>query len=453
MVRLKKVGDQVIVIVGASSGIGLATARMAAKQGARLVLAARSENALRELVTEIHGAGGDAIYVVADVTHEEDIQRIADTAIQNYGGFDTWINDVGVGMYGKITDIPISDMRSLFETNVWGMVSGSQIAVRHLRQRGGALINLGSTVSERAIPLQGVYSATKHAIKAFTDALRMELESEGAPISVTLIKPGPIDTPFPINAKNYLGVEPKHVPPVYAPNTVAEAILHAAEHPIRDIYVGSGALVNAMANNTPGLADQLGKGVFMPGTMTDKPAPMTNSLDTPTEHLAERGNYPGKVNETSLYTEAVLHPMLAGAIAVGIGAVGAALLHGAKNGTLSNLAKQGADLIGQATGKTAAPKTDDALPSTVALPGLTPGDTLSVAPNATVTAAPAMTEVVQEVPKTSATVPTSFAAATTAATTTTDTTKSAALGDVTFVAVADSSGVHYTPGQGAAKTA
>src|SRR2546423_1040693 len=120
-VQLKKLNEQVLVITGASSGIGLATARMAAERGARLVLAARSEEALQQLTDEIARAGGEAIYVVADVGREEDVRRIAEAAHARFDGFDTWINNAGVSVYGKMLDVPIEDLRRLFETNFWGV--------------------------------------------------------------------------------------------------------------------------------------------------------------------------------------------------------------------------------------------------------------------------------------------------------------------------------------------
>src|SRR5687767_3740806 len=141
-------------------------------------------------------------------------------------------------MYGRIMDLSIEDMRRQMDINYWGQVYGSRTAVKHLRERGGALINIGSALSDRAIPLQGNYCAAKHALKAFTDALRMELEEEGVPISVTLVKPASIDTPFFEKAKTYLGVEPQPVPPVYAPEVVSNVILAAAERPMRELIAG-----------------------------------------------------------------------------------------------------------------------------------------------------------------------------------------------------------------------
>ncbi|MBA2502827.1 MAG: SDR family oxidoreductase [Pyrinomonadaceae bacterium] len=347
-VKLKKLSKQIIVITGASSGIGLATARMATKRGARLVLAARSEGALHQLTDEITRAGGKAVYLVADVSKQENVRAIAQKAHEAFGGFDTWINNAGTGMYGKLEDVAIEDMRKLYETNVWGLIYGSLEAVKHLKRRGGALINVGSTVSERAIPLQGVYSSSKHAVKGFTDALRMELEHDGAPVSVSLVKPGAIDTPFPLNAKNYLKTLPQHVPPVYAAGVVAEAILYCAETPVRDVFAGGGGKGNAlMGQYAPRLADKYMESMVISGTKSDKPPRPReqNGLDRPSENLSERGDYEGHVAKSSLYTKASLHPVATAALVAGAGLAVAAMLRpvlsdGARRRKI-NLGRQG----------------------------------------------------------------------------------------------------------------
>ena len=262
---LKKLKDQVVVITGATSGIGLVTARMAAQRGACMVLAARNETALQKLIMEDVFRGRSAVYVRADVANLEDVKRIAEKAVEAFGRIDTWINNAGVSIYGRIMEVSEDDNRRLFETNYWGVVNGSKTAVENLRENGGALINIGSTLSDRAIPLQGHYCASKHAVKGFTDALRMEIEEEELPISATLIKPAAIDTPYKLHAKNYLGVMPENPPPVYAPETVAEAILYCAEHPTRDVFVGGGGkALSLMGNYAPETTDKV-----MEATMFD----------------------------------------------------------------------------------------------------------------------------------------------------------------------------------------
>jgi short-subunit dehydrogenase len=322
-IQLKDLDKQVIVITGASSGIGLATARMAAKRGAKVVLAARSGDALQQLANEIRAAGGSAVSVEADVGVETDVRKIAAAAEREFGGFDTWVNNAGASVYGESTEVPLDDMRRVFDTNFWGVVYGSRVAVETLRSRGGALINVGSQVSDVAAPLQGIYSASKHAVKGWTDALRVELEQGGAPVSVTLIKPGPIDTPYTVHAENYLEDQPKHVAPVYTPESVAKAILHAAETPVRDLFVGSGAKVSsALGHWAPRTMDKVFGRIISSGTHSGKPRRGRSALHTAGGELEERGDYPG-LARPSLYTRLSMHPFIAGAaiaaLSVGFG--------------------------------------------------------------------------------------------------------------------------------------
>jgi short-subunit dehydrogenase len=258
-VSLKPLDQQVIVITGASSGIGLATAESAAKQGAKLVLAARSAQTLQQIVQQINSNGGQAIHVVADVGDRAQVEKIAQAAIQKFGRIDTWINDAGVSIYGRLDEVSEKDNRRLFDTNFWGVVNGSLVALPHLLKQGGALINVGSEVSDAVVPLQGMYSASKHAVKGFTDALRVEIEEvDKAPVSITLIQPTAVDTPYPQHAKNYMAQEPQLPTPMIEPEKVAEAILKAAVKPERDIKVGSMSKLNTTISKVaPSLGDKM----------------------------------------------------------------------------------------------------------------------------------------------------------------------------------------------------
>ena len=207
--RLKRLSDQVIVITGATSGIGLTTARMAAARGAKVVLAARGEEALEQLEQQLRERGAEALAVPTDVGKKDEVHALAQAAIKRFGRIDTWINNAGISIFGRAEEVTEEDNHRLFQTNFWGVVNGSLEAVKHLRKDGGALINLGSELSEVAVPLQGMYAASKHAVKGYTDALRMELEHDKLPIAVTLIKPAAIDTMFSVHARNYMDVEPK----------------------------------------------------------------------------------------------------------------------------------------------------------------------------------------------------------------------------------------------------
>ena len=313
----KPLHEQTIVITGASSGIGLATARAAAAQGANVVLASRNASALEAITSEINASrSGSAVYVMGDVARRDDLQRVADTALSRFGGFDTWVNNAGVTIYGRLEEVSDADFERLFQTNFWGVVRGSLIAVKHLKKRGGALINIGSVLSDSSIALQGMYSASKHAVKGFTNALRMELEAESAPVSVTLIKPGAIDTPYTRHAKNYMREEPKHVPPVYAPEEVSRAILYAATHAKRDIYVGSSAKAMSVINRfAPRVMDRIGGSPMIKQQKREEPARNPEgSLYQAGFGGEERGDQPGHVMERSFYTRSSLHPLLTGAV-------------------------------------------------------------------------------------------------------------------------------------------
>lgn len=317
-VKLKKLNEQVVVITGATSGIGLATAREAARRGAKLVLVARNGDALGQLASELRAQGKQALPVVADVGDLEEVRNVAASAIDYFGGFDTWINNAGVSIFGRYEEVPLEDQRKLFDTNFWGVVHGSLVAVECLKRKGGALINIGSELSDVAVPLQGMYSASKHAVKGFTDSLRVELEHDKAPVSVTLIKPAGIDTMFIAHAKNYMDVEPRLPPPVYAPKVAADAILHAAEHPIRDIYVGGAARIGAAsAHYAPRLVDKVMSFVMFGQQRTTQPASNRshNSLYAPTQDMQEQHIRDRHVFSSSLYTKAVTNPV-AGTLAM-----------------------------------------------------------------------------------------------------------------------------------------
>ena len=330
-VTLKPIREQVMVITGASSGIGLTTARMAARRGARIVAVARNDDALRQLIAELTSQGHDAIHVAADVASDDDMRHVAHAAIERFGRIDTWVNNAGVSIFGRSEDVTLDDQRRLFDTNFWGVVNGSLAALPYLRGRGGALINLGSEVSEVAIPLQGIYSASKHAVKGYTDALRIELEAERVPVSVTLIRPAAIDTMFVVHAKNYMDVRPKLPPPVYAPEVVADAILFAAEHPRRDIYVGAASrLMKAGAHHTPRLLDRYLARFGIPQQRSSVPVDgnQEGSLHAPGQDLQEREGAPGHVVESSLYTRSSLHARAMSTAVMALGLFTAALWYG-----------------------------------------------------------------------------------------------------------------------------
>jgi short-subunit dehydrogenase len=326
--QLKKIEDQVIVITGASSGIGLTTARMAAQRGAKVVFCARNEEALLEIERELQAQGYRAHAVRADVANPAEVERLAERAVATFGRIDTWVNNAAVAIYGELLDVSLEDQRQLFEIDFWGVVHGSRVAVQRMRDSGGALINVGSVLSDIAFPLQGIYSAAKHAVQGYTDALRVELAHDKIPVSVTLIKPAAINTPYPQHAKNYLEKEPKNAPPYYAPETVAEAILHAASHSEHELFVGgAGKMFSAGQKLAPGLMDRLLSGtMFSSQKQAEDARPRRDNLYGPGEDRRERGEGELYTFERSAYTRASRSSAMAVMLMVGVAVLGATLL-------------------------------------------------------------------------------------------------------------------------------
>ncbi|WP_208559422.1 SDR family oxidoreductase [Marinilactibacillus kalidii] len=323
--KLKKLKNQVMVITGATSGIGLVTARMAAEQGVKLVLVARNEEALNILKKELKVRGAESIYVVADVSKEEDVDRIADAAIEAFGGFDTWVNNAAVSIYGYAAEIPVKDMRRLFDVNFWGTVYGTRKAVAHYKEKeqAGSIINMGSVVGNRAFPVQSAYSASKHAIRGFTDAVRMELEKEQAPVVLSQIHPARVDTPYTDHATSYIDKKPTHKGIVYPPESVAEAILYVAEHPKRDMYVGTQSKFFSIFGMVyPRMTDKIMElNTFQTNYDENQaaPEPSAGNLYEPREDLYERGTNQGWHRPKSLMVKAKKHPGLSTAALVTVG--------------------------------------------------------------------------------------------------------------------------------------
>jgi NAD(P)-dependent dehydrogenase (short-subunit alcohol dehydrogenase family) len=332
-VKLKPLERQVVVITGASSGIGLATARMAVERGAKVVLAARGEVALRTEAEKMNAGGRNvASYFVVDTANREEVDALARHAVQTFGRIDTWVNNAAAPLYGEITKTSLEDHRRIFDVNYWGVVHGSLAAVEHMTE-GGAIINLGSILSEIPIPLQGPYVASKHAVKGFTDTLRIELKSQNLPIAVSLIKPAAIDTPYPDHARLYIEEAPVTPPPRYAPELVARSILHCAEHETREIYVGgAGRIMVAVQKLLPDFYDWSARNAGYSAQKTSLPASAfparRDNLYEPKADGSERGRASdGSARETSLYTELQLQSWLSNAVmAAALVGAGLALL-------------------------------------------------------------------------------------------------------------------------------
>ena len=332
---LKPLSEQTIVITGASSGIGLVTARRAAKSGAAVIAAARNEEALRTLVDEIRDAGGRAAFVICDVGNEADVARIVDVAVAEFGGFDTWVNNAGISIFGRLWDVPMPEWHRMFDTVYWGTVYGSLAAVRHFRDadKPGAIVNIGSFFGDKAPAVQSTYASAKFALHGFTGSLRQEVEHEGWPVSVSLIHPGRIDTPYNEHAGNFMPMQPVHRGMIYPPEAVAEAILWCAAHPKRDMFVGSQAKFAAVLGAVaPRFTDRVMEKLMY---TSQQSRTRKASGDHPRALFEagygghERGTHePHLMRGGSLYVKATKRPTVTVAVMLGGGALAWRLLRG-----------------------------------------------------------------------------------------------------------------------------
>ena len=293
-VTLKPLSEQVVVVFGASSGIGRVTALEAVRRGAHVVGAARDGQALASLVGAADEIRPGRIAIgTADAANFSEVARIADITITRFGRIDTWAHVAGVGQWGRFTEMLPEEFKRLIEVDLLGPVYGAMAALQHMRERGGAYIAVSSETARRAFPLMSAYSAAKHGVDGFVEALRAELEHDGVPVSVTEIMPGSIRTPFFENARSLLGVRGSGPPPVYSPEKVADAILDAAEHPRREVVVGGAAKLQlAMQKMSPRLVDSMARSrlAVRSEESTEPKAPGDDALfDAPHGEDRERG--------------------------------------------------------------------------------------------------------------------------------------------------------------------
>ena len=328
--QLKPVDQQVVVVMGASSGIGRETALRFARRGARVVVAARGEPGLRSLVDEIRRAGGEATAVVADVVEFAQVEEVASRAAAAYGRLDTWVHLAAVGLYATVEQTAPEEFRRVLEINLLGQIHGAKAALPYLRRAGGSLIHISSIEAKRAFPLHSAYAAAKHGLDGFVEALRVELRHEGAPVNVAQILPASINTPFFNKARTKLGVKPMGAPPIYQPGIVADAILYAAAHPVRDLVVGGAGKQLLLAQRlSPRLLDPLLTRFGFPLQQTDEPAPedAPHGLLGPVRgYDRAEGDFSDQARARSYTTWLDLHPAVRRGALAGLAVGSAALL-------------------------------------------------------------------------------------------------------------------------------
>src|SRR3954471_21890694 len=328
--QLKPVGEQVVVVMGASSGIGRATAVRLAEKGAKVVVAARGEVGLRSLVEEIRAAGGEACAEVAEVTDPVQMQRVAQRAVTEYGRLDTWVHSAAVLLVAPFERTTPAEFQRVIDVNLMGQVHGAMAALPHLKEQGGALIHISSMGAKRGVPLQTAYCASKHGIDGFVETLRTEVRREDLPVSVTNVMPATINTPLFDQARTKIGVKPVAPPPIYQPDVVVDAIVYAAETPVRDLVVGGSAKALILGQKlAPRLVDALmvRVGFEAHDTGQPKPAEAPDNLYAPLDDYdTARNGFDSVALSRSFYTSLQRHPLakrisLAGAALGALGLV------------------------------------------------------------------------------------------------------------------------------------
>ena len=328
----RPIQDQVVVVTGASSGIGLATALELGRRGAAVVLSARPTTALQEALVAVRATGAQAEAVPADVAEWEQVQALAERAVERFGRIDTWVNDAGIGLHGTVEETDVEEIERLIRVDLLGTIHGIKAALPHLRrQDDGTIVNVASVEALRAMPLHAAYAAAKHGVRGFVESLRVELAHEGSGVKVVLVHPASINTPFFDQARSKMGVAGRPLPPAYPGEVVAEAIVHVAEHPQREVIVGgAGQTISMLQRLSPALLDRLlltrGFGVRIQQDRAPDHGP--DNLYSPIDRPAVvAGRFGRRTLRRSAYTTALgLHPgrgrvLAAGALAAGVAAI------------------------------------------------------------------------------------------------------------------------------------
>ncbi|MBD0348284.1 MAG: SDR family oxidoreductase [Thermoleophilia bacterium] len=318
----------VVVITGASSGVGRACAREFARRGARIGLIARGRDGLEAARREVEELGGRALISALDVADAEAVEAAAAAIEAQLGPIDVWVNNAMLSVFSPIAELSADEVRRVTEVTYLGYVHGTLAALRHMRPRDrGVIIQVGSALAYRAIPLQAAYCAAKHAIEGFTESLRCELLHDKTNVRVTMVQLPALNTPHFSVVRTRLPRHPKPVPPIFQPELAARAVVFAAEHPRRELWVG-GSTVRALLGNklAPGLLDRYLARNGYAAQQTTEPVERDRRDNLAGALPGDRGAhgiFDGEAHARSLQFLTVTHPRMlaAGAVAAAAAAV------------------------------------------------------------------------------------------------------------------------------------
>jgi NAD(P)-dependent dehydrogenase (short-subunit alcohol dehydrogenase family) len=305
-VRKKPLHEQVMVVTGASSGVGRAVARAAGERGAKVVVGARGEDGLNAAVEEIERAGSEALAVAGDVAEREYNDELVRAALERFGRIDTFVANAIVTVYAEVERLEPDELRRVWEVNFFGVAYGYWAALPHLRESKGTFLHVSSALAYRGIPLQAAYCSTKAGLRAFLESARVEEQKAGTGVAISLVLPGAINTPQFDRDRQKIGYQPQPVPPIYQPEPFAEATLHCAEHPIRELPISWGAQKLLWGQKlSPRAGDWMLRRMGWKSQHTDQPKPVDapdNLFDTLPGDPGAHGRFDDQARGSTLWT-------------------------------------------------------------------------------------------------------------------------------------------------------
>src|SRR3954449_4562242 len=311
MSRKKPLSEQVVVIGGGSYGLGRAIAERAKRRGARVVIGARTQEALESAAVDLA--------VETDVTDRAQVERLVAAAVERFGRIDTYVANAMVTVYSEAHRLEDEELRRVFDVNFFGGVYGYWASLPHLRESRGTFIQIGSALSYRGIPLQAAYCSTKAALRTFFESARVELAKADSGVDISVILPGAINTPQFDRARQKMGLQPQPVPPIYQPEPFADAVLHCCERPIRELPVGWGAQKLLWGQKlSPRVGDlmRLRTGWKSQNTGDPKPVDAPDNLFEPLQgDPGAHGRFDAQARTSTLWTSLRLRRRLVGAAA------------------------------------------------------------------------------------------------------------------------------------------
>jgi NAD(P)-dependent dehydrogenase (short-subunit alcohol dehydrogenase family) len=303
-VAKKPLNEQVIVVTGASSGLGRAIAELAGRRGARVVVTGRNQEALENCVAAI---GSEALAVPGDVSDQDQVKAVVDAAIERFGRIDTYIANAIVTVYAEAERLEPDELRRVWEVNFFGVVYGYWAALPHLRGSRGTFLHVSSALAYRGIPLQAAYCSTKAGLRAFLESARVEEQKAGTGVAISLVLPGAINTPQFDRDRQKIGYQPQPVPPIYQPEPFAEATLHCAEHPIRELPISWGAQKLLWGQKlSPRAGDWVLRRTGWKSQHTDEPKSVDapdNLFDTLPGDPGAHGRFDDQARKSTLWTK------------------------------------------------------------------------------------------------------------------------------------------------------